>query len=112
LFLSLIPFVIHAFGADGPQLWRLSAAVGLLVTLPTPVAMLRAQPEGYASSAYIRISSIISFALAIPAYGALILNALALGTEGSFAFYFLGVVLTLAIAVPQFIVVLIAPSRE
>ena len=42
LFLSLVPFLIHAFGPNGPELWRLSGAVGLLITLPTPVAMLRA----------------------------------------------------------------------
>ena len=74
--------------------------------------MFLARPEGYASSAYYRSSSVISLTLAIPAYGALILNALALGTQGSFAFHLLSVVLTIAVAVPNFVVVLIAPSHE
>jgi hypothetical protein len=112
LFLALLPLAVHAFGLSGPTLWRLSSAAALVLALSSVVAVFLVMPDGFRSSNYFKQVATANFVFSVPATVLLGLNTFAIGTEGSFAFYFLAVFLTLFTTVPQFVVVLLSPSRE
>jgi hypothetical protein len=109
---ALLPFAIHSFGVQGPNLWRLSSAAVVLLTLAPVVPMFRYMPTDYRASPFYRHNTAVAMSVMSVALVANVLNALAIGTEGVFSLFYLGIVLNVPSVAVQFLVVLIAAQKE
>ncbi len=108
----LLPSVIHSFGVSGPSLWRLSSALCVMVTLAPQMSLYRSVPDDFASSRYYRQIHIGILATTGVAIVANSINALALGTLGSFSLFYLAVLVFIPSAALQFLAVIaIRPQR-
>ncbi len=106
LMLALLPFAIHAFGVGGPNLWRLSSAVGVLSgALSVPI--LRSMPTDFPSSPYFREATAVFATITVVALGAHLANAFAIGSVGTFALFYTGVLLYIVSGAIQFLLVLV-----
>jgi hypothetical protein len=110
---ALLPSAIHSFGLAGPSLWRLSSALCALICLACAVPMLRVTPRDFTSSPYYRLITPTIIGAAVVSIVAYSINALALGTMGSFSLFYLGLLMNIPSTALQFLaVVVIRPPVE
>ena len=107
---ALLPSSIHSFGVSGPSLWRLSSALCVVINLAPIIPVFRNIPADFTSSPYYR--QIVFGSMAVVAVVAYSINALALGTLGSFSLFYLGVLMNIPSTAVQFLaVIVIRPQR-
>jgi hypothetical protein len=110
---ALLPSAIHSFGVAGPNLWRLSSVLCVLIVMAPIIPMLRITPTDFASSPYYRLITPAIIGAAVVSIVAFSINALAFGTMGSFSFFHLGVLMNIPSTALQFLaVIVIRPPVE
>ena len=109
---ALLPSAIHSFGVSGPSLWRLSSALCVVMMLAPMISLFRNTPEDFTSSPYYRQILFGVSATTVISIVANSINALALGTLGSFSLFYLGVLVIIPSTALQFLaVIVIRPQR-
>ena len=101
---SLLPLLLSSFGVSDPALWKISAAVFLVLAIPAPVDVARHQ---LALSRQDRrqvgtVHQVVSWGLS--ATVTLLLGSIAL-SHGGAGYYVLALMLTVAIATSNFVTI-------
>ena len=109
---ALLPSAIHSFGVAGPSLWRLSSALCLLINLAPIIPVFRGRPADIASSAYYRQNVAVTMTGSAVTVAAHLMNALALGTVGTFSLFYLGVLMHIPSTALQFLIVIVVRPRD
>jgi hypothetical protein len=104
LFLSLVPYAFIAFGFGDSTLWRVSSAFGFILLPASGIPLLRLRPPDFSSVPYHYLS---------PYFGAvnggvLVAFGVNLMALGSFGVYFAGLLVLLAMAAVQFVLIIVA----